>query len=155
MLLTVLIENVSSETTLKLANGETRRVPVAPGAYAVVRGDVILFEEGKPAGENGLEALAEDGNAEPLIAYLEKQEGVREAGMFLPGQPFTVHASPGDRLVFAAMFVESNDLFYSPGSRGIDLIHPQSRAIAGDVTPQVKLWDAGTEFNEALDTGQH
>src|SRR3546814_15817852 len=38
VLLTVFIENVSSETTLKLPNGETKSVPVAPGAYVVVRG---------------------------------------------------------------------------------------------------------------------
>src|SRR3546814_9066856 len=99
VLLTVFIENVSSETTLKLPNGETKRVPVAPGAYVVVRGDAALFEEGKPAGANGLESLAEDGNAELLITYLQKQEQVREAGMFLPGQPFMVHAPPGARLV--------------------------------------------------------
>lgn len=155
VLLTVFIENVSGETTLKLPNGQTRRVPVAPGAYAAVRGDATLFEEGTPAGDNGLEALAEDGNAEPLIACLQKQGQVREAVMFLPGQPFMVHASPGDRLVFGAMFVESNDLFYSPDPRGIELFDSAGRPIAGDATSEVKLWDAGTEVNEAPGTGQH
>lgn len=153
VLLTVFVENVSGETTLKLANGETRRVPVAPGAYAVVQGDTALFEEGMPAGESGLEALAEDGNAEPLVAYLQNQEDIREAGMFIPGQPFTVHVSPGDRLVFAAMFVESNDLFYSPGPHGIELFDAEGRVFAGDVTTEVALWDAGTELNEAPGAG--
>jgi hypothetical protein len=155
VLLTVFIENVSDETTLKLANGKTGRVPVAPGAYAVVRGGAALFEVRMPAGDNGLEALAEDGNAEPLIAYLQKQGQVREAGMFVPGQPFTVHTTPGNRFVFAAMFVESNDLFYSPDPRGIELFDPEGRVVASDVTTEVKLWDAGTEVNEAPGRGQH
>jgi len=119
----------------------------------VVRGDAAIFQAGKPAGENGLEALAEDGNAEPLIAYLQQQEQVRDVGMFLPGQPFTARALPGDRLVFVAMFVESNDLFYSPASHAIELFDAEGRALAGDVTTEVTLWDAGTELNEAPGAG--
>lgn len=145
---TVLIENISDDQTLKLANGETKRVPVAPGAYAVVNANSVLFEEGRPAGQRGLEALAEDGNAEPLIQFLERRQGVRQAGMFVPGQTFSVTAAPGDRLVFAAMFVESNDLFYSPGPEGIALLDAAGHVSAGDLSIQVKLWDAGTEVNE-------
>lgn len=48
-------------------------------------------------------------------------KGQTASGMFLPGQPFTVTASPGDRLQFATMFVQSNDLFFAPRDGGIAL----------------------------------
>lgn len=48
------VENVSGEATLKLPDGQARSVPVAPGAYAVVRSETAIFEEGEPAGDNGL-----------------------------------------------------------------------------------------------------
>ena len=151
--LTVLIENVSSDTALKLPSGTTKRAPVAPGAYAVVRAGTAMFEAGKPAGPNGLESLAEDGNAEAMIAYLMTQEDVRESGLFLPGQPFVISISPEDRLVFATMFVESNDLFYAPNGSGIALHDAAGRPLVGDFSTQVYLWDAGTEVNEVPGAG--
>jgi hypothetical protein len=144
----VLIENVSTHMTLRLPSGATTNVPVAPGIYAVVRGANVLFREGEPAGGAGLEPLAEDGNPGLLIESLRKAAGVRAVGMFVPGQPFEVRAAPGERLVFAAMFVQSNDLFYAPGPDGIDLF-----AIRGDATAQIRLWDAGTEVNQAPGVG--
>lgn len=144
----VTIRNVSNDQTLMITADESRAVPVAPGAYAVVSEGFTIFREGSNAGAFGLESLAEDGNAEPLIDYLKAQPGVREAGLFIPGQAFTVSAAPGDRLVFAAMFVESNDLFYAPGSDGIALFNDGGAVVSGDVTSRIILWDAGTEINE-------
>src|SRR3546814_5273100 len=51
------------------------------------------------------------------------------------------------------MFVESNDLFYSPGSEGIALFDTSGKPVGSDPTDQVKLWDAGTEVNEAPGAG--
>ena len=99
--------------------------------------------------------LAEDGNAEAVIAFLKEQPDVRQAGLFIPGQAFTVNAMPGDRLVFAAMFVESNDLFYAPGPEGIALFDDSANALSGDITSQVVLWDAGTEINEQPGVGSN
>lgn len=146
--LAVLIENVSTGETLRLPSGATTNVPVAPGVYAVVSRGKVLFQDGGSAGDTGLETLAEDGNPEPLIESLRKTTGVRAVGMFVPGQPFEIEAAPGDRLVFAAMFVQSNDLFYAPGPEGIALSDAR-----GDVTAQIRLWDAGTEVNQAPGAG--
>jgi hypothetical protein len=149
----VTIANVATGTTLKLPDGSTTGAPIAPGAYAVVADGAHLFEAGMPASGEALESLAEDGNAEPLIARLKSMAGVREAGLFIPGQPFEVTARPGDRLVFASMFVQSNDIFLAPAPEGIPLFDAAERPIAGDLTRSVMLWDAGTEVNEAPGAG--
>lgn len=73
--------------------------------------------------------------------------------MFLPGQPFTVTASLGDRLQFATMFVQSNDLFFAPRDGGIALFDAGGRAIHGKVTSRVALFDAGTEVNQPPGVG--
>jgi hypothetical protein len=45
------------------------------------------------------------------------------------------------------MFGQSNDLFYG-NERPIALFTPGGKPVSGDMTPQVSLWDAGTELNE-------
>ena len=46
------------------------------------------------------------------------------------------------------MFVQSNDLFYAPDGDGIELFDSMGEQIVGDVTSQLKLWDAGSEVNQ-------
>lgn len=149
----VLISNVSSDQALVLPDGSAIKAPIAPGAFAVVSGDATAFRDGAAAGSLGLEQLAEDGNAEPLIASLKGTPGVRMAGLFIPGQPFEVVVAPGDRLVFATMFVQSNDLFYAPSQGAIPLFDGNGDAIEGDITSTVVLWDAGTEVNQQPGVG--
>lgn len=149
----VLISSVSSYQALALPGGGATKAPIAPGAFAIVSGDASVFEDGRPTTNQGLEQLAEDGNAEPLIASLKATPGVRMAGLFIPGQPFEVVVAPGDRLVFATMFVQSNDLFYAPRREGLELFDGNGNAIAGDITNAVALWDAGTEVNQQPGVG--
>jgi hypothetical protein len=90
--------------------------------------------------------------AAALLATIKYMDGVVAADKFAPGLPLTVKAEPGDRLVFASMFVQSNDKFFATDSAGIDLfegLYP----VAGDLTSKVVLWDAGTEKDEAPGTG--
>ena len=61
--------------------------------------------------------------------------------------------SPGDKLQFATMFVQSNDLFFAPRNGGIALFDAGGRAIRGKVTRQIVLFDAGTEVNQAPGVG--
>jgi hypothetical protein len=150
---TVVIENVSSNDTLKLPNGPAIRAPIAPGVFAVYRGEAPMFRVGTPAGSSGLETLAEDGNPEPLQMALKGQATVAASGMFIPGQPFTITARPGDKLAFATMFVQSNDLFYGLENAGIDIFDRTGKPLAGDLTARVVLYDAGTEVNEAPGVG--
>jgi hypothetical protein len=149
---TILVSNVSTETTLRLPDGRTSRVPVAPGAFAIVAEGAAAFQAGQAANA-GLESLAEDGNPDAFIEALGHVPGVRQAGRFLHDEPFEVSARQGDRLVFLAMFAQSNDLFYAPDPDGIALFDPAGSARAGEVMTSVVLWDAGTEVNEAPGAG--
>ena len=149
----VTIANVSTDDALALPDGSAIRAPIAPGAYAIISGDDRVIRAGEPVGDTGLEPLSEDGNAEPLIASLKATPGVRVAGLFVPGQSFQVEVQPGDRLVFASMFVQSNDLFYAPRSGAVDLFDGNGMPVSGDLTETVALWDAGTEVNQQPGVG--
>lgn len=150
---TVTIRNVATDMTLRLPDGSATRAPIAPGAYAILAASASAFEPGAAVTGEALEPLAEDGNAEPLIARLKSQPGVRDAGMFVPGQAFEVTAKPGEKLVFLTMFVQSNDLFFAPADGGIALFDASGKPLAGDATDRIRLWDAGTEVNETPGAG--
>lgn len=149
---TVTIRNVATDKTLKLPDGSTANAPIAPGAYVVAKAGNVIFTPGGMADE-ALERLAEDGNFEPMLDKVTAMKGLTAAGMFIPGQPFTFTASPGDRLQFATMFVQSNDLFFAPKAGGILLFDSGGRAVHGNVTSQLALYDAGTERNQAPGAG--
>ncbi|WP_452224323.1 spondin domain-containing protein [Lacinutrix chionoecetis] len=83
--------------------------------------------------------------------------GETTPGPIFPGgaYEFSFDAGPnvlpgdgGTRVNFLTMFVQSNDLFLSPDGEGIALFDAMGNPNSGDVTNQVKLWDAGTEVNE-------
>lgn len=135
--------------------------PFAPGVWAVhSSGKMPLFTNGS-AGSAGLEALAEDGDPSKMSASLPTKDGVKSSGVFntpvgasgpgpiFPGgkYEFTFTATKGEYLSLAAMYVQSNDLYYSFGQSGIALWNGDS-PITGDLTMDIDLWDAGTEVNE-------
>lgn len=80
--------------------------------------------------------------------------GASDPGPLMPGNSysFSFYASKGHKLSFATMYVQSNDLFFAPGSDGFDLFDGDTPK-TGDITSMVKLWDAGTEVNEEPGTG--
>jgi hypothetical protein len=61
-------------------------------------------------------------------------------------------AGPGHNLTFATSLIESNDWFFAPDAAGIPL-YVNGQQNVGDITHLVRLWDAGTEINQALGTG--
>jgi len=136
--------------------------PLAPGVYAVHTTPSVLFAGGMPDRGEGLEGLAEDADPSALSTAVAAKAGVAESGIFntpegasdpgpaFPGDAFvfTFTAVPGDRLSFASMFGQSNDLFYAPAEAGVALFDALGDPIAGDVTGMFFLWDAGTEVNE-------
>ncbi|MFH1277071.1 MAG: spondin domain-containing protein [Candidatus Eisenbacteria bacterium] len=136
--------------------------PLAPGVFAVHTADGVLFTNGQANGGYGLEGLAEDASPGGLAAYVAGLAGVSASGTFtvpdggsgagpiFPGGSFsfTFTAVGGDRLSFATMFGQSNDLFYAFDDGGIALFDGNGDARTGDVTASVDLWDAGTEMNQ-------
>jgi len=76
----VRIENVSAADALKLSNGKTEPVGVAPVLYVVHTNRAPLFTSGEPDRGKGLEALAEDGPTGPLEKSLRGQPGIVHVG---------------------------------------------------------------------------
>ena len=83
-------------------------------------------------------------------------DGASEPGPLLPAQSygFSFEARSGDYLSFATMLVPTNDLFLAPDNMGLKLFNGAS-ALNGDITGSIKLWDAGTEVNEAPFVGMN
>ncbi len=143
--------------------------PFAPGVFAIHGTAQPLFVAGTPDQGLGLEALAEDGDPSGLAAALANLMGVHDSGVFnTPGggtspgpitpsgaYRFSFNASPGDRLSFATMLVQSNDVFVAPEDGGIALFDANQNPVTGDVTAMVSLWDAGTEVNEEPGVGDN
>ena len=146
----VTISSVTKDDTLK-SPGSALRAPIAPGVFLVDRTAVVASSGVRATPE--LERLAEDGNYEPLQQKLASQFGAR-SGMFIPGQELTFTATPGDRLSFATMFVQSNDKFYAPAGQGIELFRSDGRPVVGNLTSEVRLYDAGTEADEEPGVGR-
>jgi hypothetical protein len=78
---TVRIENVSAKDALKLSNGKTEPVGVAPVLYVIHTNRAPLFTSGKPDRGKGLEALAEDGTYGPAREISEGSAGHRPCGL--------------------------------------------------------------------------
>lgn len=152
---TVRIDNVSAGSDV-----------LAPGAWAVHTGANPLFTSASPDAMLGLEELAEDGNNSVLVGNLPSMAQVEASGGFGAGPQgpgddvyeFSFVAEDGQKLSFATMFVQSNDLFYAPLGDGMDLFSngtPNGEGAAMDLTAMLGLWDAGTEINEEPGVGMN
>ena len=166
---TIRVENITEGEILKLSNGRTAPFVSAPALWAVHTGSTNpVFTGGQPDAGRGLETLAETGNPAPLAKSLggapgivaaggvDKPVGDQQGGPLTPGKAyeFEITAEPGQALSLAWMFGQSNDLFYS-NDRPIALFGANGKPVQGDMTPQLSLWDAGTEVNEEPGLGPH
>ncbi|MBT3604626.1 MAG: hypothetical protein HOE48_05345 [Candidatus Latescibacteria bacterium] len=141
--------------------------PLAPGVFAAHTGSNVLFTAGSADRGEGLEALAEDGSPSGLATAVAGRAGIGASGAFavpvgasdpgplFPGSAysFTFGAEPGEKLSFATMFVQSNDLFYAPSGNGIALWTSGGNPLSGDITNMIQLWDAGTEIDQTPGVG--
>lgn len=126
----------------------------------------IFFTEGEVDYGDGLESLAEDGNPALLADYVFIN-GHEHFGVFttpvmtespapiLPTQSyeFSFSATPEMNLHFVTMLAESNDIIFASHPSGIRLFDDDGNPISGEITRYVRLWDVGTEINEALGEG--
>jgi hypothetical protein len=125
--------------------------PFAPGAFTV--GGDPVFIPGQPASD-ALEALAEDGDPSGYMHVFNTPVGAGSPAPIFPGEKyeFSFEAEIGDKLSFATMLVQSNDLFV--GDEGIELFS-DGRALRGNITMNLELWDAYTEVNEYPGAGHY
>ncbi len=161
-----LAEDGDPSTLAEVMGGGDFATPLAPVVWALhedMMGVGVFFTTGEADRGQGLEALAEDGNPAALADSLgDVRHGVQAApdgadgpGPAFPGgsYSFSFEASAGDRLSFATMFVQSNDLFLGPDEDGIALFDDMGHPIEGRVTRHIDLWDAGTEVNQEPGVG--
>lgn len=75
-------------------------------------------------------------------------------GNLAPGEYYEIRftAGVGHHLSIASMFLESNDWFFGTDGAGIPLYN-NGVALSGDITNQIKLYDAGTEYDEEPGVG--
>ncbi|ASJ72185.1 spondin domain-containing protein [Granulosicoccus antarcticus] len=161
----VLLENISTTETLGVASDSTTQaVPLSPGVFIVHRdaADSPLLLP-RDAANAGLEAVAEDGNvalyaeAVPGSVPFNTPVGADAPGPIGPGgaYEFTLQAVDGDKLDFVAMFIPSNDWFYTAtdADNSLDLF-VNGQPVSGEVAEgEIAIWDAGTEIDEEPGTG--
>ncbi len=126
--------------------------PFAPGAFSLLNNDPV-FKEGMSASES-LEALAEDGDPSGFSNVFNTPVGGSAPAPIFPGESyeFTFEAAKGEKLSFATMLVQSNDLFI--GHEGIKIFQ-DGEYLEGNITSMLKLWDAFTELNEYPGAGNN
>lgn len=76
-------------------------------------------------------------------------QGTGAAPVILPGQSVAIKFSAGkaQSLMFATMYGLSKDWFFASQQPGIKLFDTNGKAITGDVSSSVLLWDNGTKDN--------
>jgi len=161
----VRVENIADAAGVAAQDGSKYPFALSPGFFIVSNRSSLVFENGKAASRQ-LEAQAEDGDPSLFLKkYLSrvgslyanvfnKPIGSDKAAPIFTGQAFefTVYAAAGMKLNLAFMYGQSNDLFYAPDA-AIDLFDANGDPIDGDITDKIKLWDAGTEVNQAPGLG--
>ena len=158
---TVRIENITKPEAFTASNGEKWSLGFSPGVAVVHTDKGPIFTAGKKDRGKGLEAQSEEGDPGLLAKSLEGAQGIKSIVVFntpmganspgpiTPGAAyeFTISAMRGNRLSLTTMMGQSNDWFYAPAESGIDLFK-NGKAISGDITSQIVLWDAGTEVDQ-------
>ena len=158
---TIRVENITKPDAFTASNGLKWSLAFAPGTAIVHTEKAPIFTSGKKDRGKGLEAQAEDGDPSILAKSLEGSKGIKSVAVFntpvganapgpiTPGAAYetTITAMPGDRLSLTLMMGQSNDWFYAPEEAGIELFR-NGKAISGDMTAQLVMWDAGTEVDQ-------
>ncbi len=148
------------------SNGTKWSLAFSPGTAVIHTDGAPIFSSSKKDRGQGLEAQAEDGDPSKLAKALTGKKGIKSvalyntpvgangAGPITPGAAYevSVSAMPGDKLSMTLMMGQSNDWFYAPGEAGIELFK-DGKAISGDISSQLMLWNAGTEVDEEAGIG--
>ena len=158
---TIRVENITKPDAFTASNGVKWSLAISPGTAVVHTDKGPIFTSGKKDRGLGLEAQSEDGDPSMLAKSLEGKKGIKSvavfntpvgasgAGPITSGATYevTISAMPGDRLSMTLMMGQSNDWFYAPAESGIELFK-NGKAISGDITSQISMWDAGTEVDQ-------
>jgi hypothetical protein len=150
-------DNTALSTYVKSITGIF--TPLSPILVVVYNGiDNPIYKNGELDRGQGLKAIAQQGNADTLAAYLKGKPGIKAVyvlpapttKVLLPriggqaggivSQQLTI--GTGDRLAIATMYGFSNDWFFASADNGVD---PTQK---GDISTSIKLYDDGTAVNQ-------
>ena len=162
------VENTIQAEAFTASNGVKWSLAFSPGTAIVHTVKAPIFTAGKKDRGYGLEAQSEDGDPSTLAKSLVGGKGIKSVAVFntpagasapgpiTPGAAYetTISAVPGDRLSLTLMMGQSNDWFYAPAESGIELFK-NGKAIGGDISSQMMLWDAGTEVDQEAGIGSN
>ena len=160
------VENVTKPDAFTASNGVKWSLAFSPGTAIVHTENAPIFTSGQKDRALGLEAQSEDGDPSKLAAALKSVKGVKSVALYntpvgakgpgpiTPGAAYetTIAAMPGDKLSMTLMMGQSNDWFYAPAEAGIELFK-DGKAISGDISSQIMLWNAGTEVDQEAGIG--
>ena len=158
---TLRVENITKPDAFTASNGVKWSLAFSPGTAVVHADKAPIFTSGKKDRGKGLEAQAEDGDPSMLAKSLQGAKGIKSVvvyntpvgakgpGPITPGAAYetTISAMPGERLSMTIMMGQSNDWFYAPAESGIELFK-NGKAIDGEITSGIVMWDAGTEVDQ-------
>jgi hypothetical protein len=143
---------------------------LTPVLWATHSDAASFFTAGEAASE-GMESLAEDGDASTMLTSLQGLigSGVGDAGVadngggpLTPGDSVTFTLSPDATnryFSMASMVVPSNDTFVAFPSSGIELLDGSDMRRAtvdleDEIASMLTAWDAGTELNQCGAAGR-
>ena len=155
------VENITQPDAFTASNGTKWSLAFSPGTAVVHTSNAPVFTSGQKDRGKGLEAQSEDGDPSKLAQSLKSAKGIKSVtvyntpvgakgpGPITPGAAYetTISAVPGDKLTITVMMGQSNDWFYAPAESGIELFK-DGKAISGDISSQIMLWNAGTEVDQ-------
>ena len=89
-----------------------------------------------------------------LKASVQTARPDKTEGSLGPGEVYEIRftAGVGHYLSLASMLRESNDWFFGTDPAGIPL-YTNGTPLSGDITSYIRLWDAGTEYDEEPGVG--
>ena len=163
---TIRVENITKPDAFTATTGVKWSLAFSPGTAVVHSEKAPIFTAGKKDRGQGLEAQSEDGDPSMLAKSLAGGKGIKSVAVFntpvgasapgpiTPGAAYevTISAMPGDRLSMTLMMGQSNDWFYASAESGIELFK-DGKAISGDISSRIILWDAGTEVDQEAGIG--
>lgn len=154
-------ETGSNGSPLRLSSSLSVFSPGLVYAFNTERDPLVLQGETNNP-DNGLEALAEDGNNSIAVDF------VRNLGLPVAASDQTMNIGPGEELTFTlevpqgqgykfgfgTMFVQTNDWFIAYNNEGYPLFDENGVPVSGTgASSKSYLYDAGTEVDEAVGFG--
>ena len=139
---------------------KVKRIKVAVFAFAAVAALGIT------ACDKDMDDKKVEMNSSMTIENVVEMKTLAQTGMFkgvggpgvevpivLPGSSisFSFYAGKGQRLGFTTMYGVSKDWFFAPGSEGMPLYDEAGKAMTGDVSAYIRLYDNGTKNNDSGD----